>query len=145
MSHFTVLGRFEQQFELINKRNPLIDKTITDISNSAYVDIIGPNFWPILRNPTVERESNCKILNYWIPLFQLELGGMNPELFWGGTFFFSIWRVIYMKSHPCTGKGARKTKRDLHSRIALTSNIKGGANSFLPPISFHFFQEISSS
>ena len=64
MSHFTVLGRFEQQFELINKQNPLIDKTVTDISNSAYVDIIGSNFWPILRNPTVERESNYKILNY---------------------------------------------------------------------------------
>ena len=44
MSHFTVLGRFEQQFELINKQNPLIDKTVTDISNSAYVDIIGSNF-----------------------------------------------------------------------------------------------------
>ena len=92
MSHFTVLGRFEQQFELINKRNPLIDKTITDISNSAYVDIIGSNFWPVLRNPTVERESNYKISNYWIPLFQNDLGGMKCDFFfWGGVpFFFSI-------------------------------------------------------
>ena len=44
MSLFTMLWRFEQKFGLIKKQKTLADKTVIDISNSAYVDIIGSNF-----------------------------------------------------------------------------------------------------
>ena len=72
-------------------RNPLAEKTITCILNLACKYRILIVFWWIFQNSTAERHPIFKKVKNRNPLFQLELGGMNPDFFWGELFFFSIF------------------------------------------------------